>query len=568
MAWKKLPPIQITAPIMSLAAGHGRLWAGGAGGLASYESSTGWKLLIASLPLNAAASLAYAGGWLFAGSIEGIARSADNGITWQMTDTTGLPYPVSQILPAPTFKKDGNALAATLGGGVLRTETAGQTWKLANFGLLSFDVIALAWGAGETVLAATGDGIYRSTNGGRAWRAATGSEGISVSCLEFLPDGAALAAVEDGGFLRSPDGGATWQPAALKGIPRTAVATALFCAPDGALYCGVAESGTFRSTDGGTTWTELLPDAALSFTADEDRLYLAGENGIRVLQGDAITPLPDPRLHDLRFLLLQGDTPYVAGLHTGLWRWDVNENWQHLEDAPAPLTTLVQAPDGALVASGAEGISRSTDGGITWQNCLSGEAGLVARITFKADGTGFAGSADSTRLLRSRDHGVTWQPLEVPFGILRLAALQATATLLIAATYDSRRQLAQFWSSRDDGDTWQRGAEVKTNWAVVATCAQPPIITLGGMMFMQDLDATWLSYQIGRKGSGIRRLVSDGERTLLALTTTGFLRSKNLGESWTPLHDAPPEETILDIALTNGKIHLLLTDGRVWYRDL
>jgi len=86
-------------------------------------------------------------------------------------------------------------------------------------------------------------------------------------------------------------------------------------------------------------------------------------------------------------------------------------------------------------------------------------------------------------------------------------------------------------------------------------------------MVLLQADGTWGFRKVGEKGSGVRRLASDGE-TILVLTTTDVLRTLDRGLLWTIEPDLPPLDEILDLALGAGKLYLLLTGGRVWARPI
>ena len=73
----------------------------------------------------------------------------------------------------------GVILAGTDGGGVLRTINRGGHWYARNFGLRSYNVLALvwappapadAWPQWQMVFACTEEGIYHSPNAGRGWK--------------------------------------------------------------------------------------------------------------------------------------------------------------------------------------------------------------------------------------------------------------------------------------------------------------------------------------------------------------------------------------------------------------
>lgn len=576
--WRAWPPIVVATPVLALVAGPDGLWAGGVGGVAwqprereeraDRDDRDAWQAREAGLPLSAVAALAVADGWLLAGGAEGIARSRDGGRTWQRAVVPGDIDPVAAIAISPRFSEDGVALAATLGGGILRSDDAGQNWQPVTFGLHEWEVTGLAWGADEAVLAATTDGIYRSPNAGRAWRPADGTEGASVAAVAFLPDGSALAALETGGLLRSPDGGGSWEAdPGTEGIQ----GTVLLATSNGVLL-GTAGDGVLRSADGAAPWEPPRGDTAgeiLALAAGPSDLYAGTPDGL-IMSADAglsWRTVPPPPVHDLRQLRFAGGRLLVAGPHTGILRQRDGEGWEPLDQAPRPLSLLAATPSGPLFAAGPTGLARSLDQGASWEPVLPGEVGHVAHLSLRADGAGWAGAGDGTHLLRTRDGGAHWEPLPSPARNLPIAGVLATAGGLFVATHDPRQQTTQLWYSPDDGRTWRRGTQARIACPLVATLDQPPLLSLGGSVVPLAGPEAGTRRPVAPDTGGLRRLAAAGE-TLLALTTTGLYRSPDQGRTWALDDDVPPADQLLDMVATADEIVLLLTGGEVRSRRI
>ncbi len=577
--WQRFPPLALPSPVLALALGAGGIWVGGAGGVAWRDAGGEWEPRISGLPLLTVTALEYVSGQLVAGGTGGIARSQDGGKTWQKANLQEGVASITAFATSPNFAQDHTMLAATLESGILRTEDDGLNWHTVTFGLQSFEVIALLWAAGETVIAATVDGLYRSSNGGRAWRFVRESEGLSLAALALQPDGTLLAASESGEMLRSTDNGTRWQP--FGKLPAETQSTALWVTPSGTLLLGTTSHGLLRSSSNGTTWEEVLQETqpetskveplarktVLSFAANGKILYAGTSSDISVSVDDGITwrMLPYPPIHDLRRLVLLNDNLFVAGMHAGLLR-STAQDWQPLADLPYPVTGITVTPDGALLLSSLSSLHRSEDNGESWHTVIPGEPGNLAHFAFRPDGTGCAGSADGTYLFRTQDHGKTWQQLQSPFGILPLAALLLTADAFIAVNYDPRQYNAHIWRSLDSGTTWTREVEAQTTWPLVTTYASPALITLADTILLEEPSGKWKQI-VPQSGAALRRIVgSDG--TLFALSTAGLHRSADSGTTWTRDDTDLPTDEILDIGLHNSTLYLLLTDGRVWSRDV
>lgn len=568
--WTRYPPITLRSPVLAVLAGPGGLWAAGLGGIARYDDERGWNPPVTGLPLRSVSALAAAANVLLAGGDGGIVRSEDAGHTWSRCAIPSDIGPITAISPSPNVAQDGTVLAATLAGGIVRSTDTGRTWQRSSFGLPSQEVLAVAWGTGETVVAATAAGLARSPNAGRAWRPCPGTEGTVFTALATLRDGTMLAAPDTGQPLRSTGDHTIWTR--LSGPPDDIQPSALAATTDGAALLGTTH-GIWRSDDGGATWTTVSDVPTLSLSASATHVSAGTTTGVSRSSdgGQTWEVLPTPPLHDLRRLLIVDGAPLVAGTNSQPVIADHDGGWTPLATAPLPLIGLFTAPDGAIFGSSPDGLYRSADRGASWTPVLPGGDGSVTQMSFLPDGAGWAGLAADGALLRTGDSGQTWERLSAPFGVLPLVALQAvpgpsaSTPSLTAATYDERQQAVALWRSDDGGEHWRRGGDSFTPWPVVATSGAPPLVTIGATITVQQPDGTWRQSTVGQ--TGVRRVVSAGA-TLHALTGDGIWRSDNLGATWEHDDADLPADQIVDIALAAGIRYVLLVGGHLWSRPL
>jgi photosystem II stability/assembly factor-like uncharacterized protein len=566
-SWYSLPATPVSSPVMALASDKDSLWAGGVGGIAHFDGQV-WTVPTGHLPLSSVSALCLAGDILLAGGPEGVAFSQDRGQTWEMALQDTDFAPVSAFITVPGSVP--GLLAATFGGGVLRSEDGGKSWKHAGEGLENPDVLSLAWHADNIVLAATTAGVYRSTDGGRSWQAAPETDGQVISGVTFLPGDplAALAASATGPLYISRDTGITWEPFESTGRPEDAEINTLAAAPDGSLLAGTSV-GTLRSMDGGHTWEVLMEEGALCLHAVETALYAGLADGIAIYTTGRLERLPAPPLNDLRSLLYARGNLFAAGLQSGLWQW-TGETWRHFVSPTIYITAVSATPTGALLLAGTQALFRSIDDGQTWDCVYAGDT-PVDQITFRTGphpvGPGAAGSIEGQVLLVTADDGQTWEPVDLPFEGQPLAALNFQNTTLAAATYNPQSATARLWSSGDNGQTWRRGMEVSTNWGIINISEPPAFITLGGTMIIQQPGGAWRQSQVGPEGNGILRAGGDG-KNIIALTSEALLHTTDFGKSWAVVSGAPDTGDVYDLLVRDGKLYLLLASGQVMQLEL
>ena len=222
-------------------------------------------------------------------------------------------------------------LMGTVGGGIWRTEDAGQTWNNISDGFLKVGpvgALAVAPSNPSIVYAGTGsggvrgnvsvgDGMYRTTDDGATWEWLGLPESRHINRIWVHPSDPALVYVaalgsvfgpnEERGVYRTRDGGTSWEQVLY--VNEGTGAIDLMMSPDdpATLYAamwtserkpwtmrsGSTDGGVFKSTDGGDSWSKLtngIPDMigriglAIS-PAMPDRVYvlLEAEGDLRGL---------------------------------------------------------------------------------------------------------------------------------------------------------------------------------------------------------------------------------------------------------------------------------------------
>ncbi len=314
-------------------------------------------------------------------------------------------------------------------GGLAMSLDGGQTWQTQP-DLWSdnpvFDLLPVVREADLTLYAATRDGLFLSHDEGQTWTHESVRLPQATSFAVAQDDfGRVYVGLDDGGIyvkpsvepaetdfdnstqpdfdtLSQPEFG--WQRLADDDALNGAAVLSLAVSADSqTIYAGTSADGIFASRDGGQTW----------------RQQFAGEYA-----------------PNLAFNPAQAEMA-LASLRTQLVRtMDGGQTWETLpvDWAEDEIFSLVWLADGTIGAgTGASQIYRSVDNGETWLTGGTGlQGGAILDVTLTTQGRLLAGLW--TGLAVSDDDGLSWQRLDLPFGVPHSNALLATPDALWLAT--------------------------------------------------------------------------------------------------------------------------------------
>ncbi|HBL28776.1 MAG TPA: hypothetical protein DD490_18230, partial [Acidobacteria bacterium] len=331
---------------------------------------------------------------LYAGTRDGkVFRSVDAGAGWrEVTGDFPAGRPVDDLEVDPRNPAKAYAVVCDpeyhdkpAVGGLFRTVDAGRTWELLT-GLDTCQVndVAIDPRNPARLVAGTVLGIYQSTDGGTSWRAQAGTVRWSnVTEVRFHPGkpGTLYAVDDEAGFLRSTNDGATWS-ARNSGLPEPLPPlTGLTMAPGppAALFLQILslhDAPLYRSLDGGLTWSPAAKGLGgrtifgLAAGVSPSRVYAATEDGLFISSNQgrrwqaAATPLRFPRL----LVVPAGGAVIHAADSQGLLKsTNRGVTWEETNRGLPPLRveslTLAPATQDVLYATGVG--MHSLDGGAT-----------------------------------------------------------------------------------------------------------------------------------------------------------------------------------------------------------
>lgn len=251
----------------------------GAGLFKSSDNAQSWTEVNTGLTSANSNALLYAAGKHFLATQEGVYVSLDEGLSWVITDLSGIS--VSSLI------LKGTEIFAASTTGVYKSSDNGVNWSSVSTGLTNLNVRALAANATQ-IFAGTAGGVFVSTNNGTSWSAFnTGLSGFGLDILSLLTKGTDLfAGTQSGGVFKSSSTTAGWTNANFpNGYIRSIIEV------NGTIFVPAANV-LWSSADNGATWTQpdfISPIANFNtVTSVGDKLFVATN-----LVGVLVRPLND-----------------------------------------------------------------------------------------------------------------------------------------------------------------------------------------------------------------------------------------------------------------------------------
>ena len=319
------------------------------------------------------------------------------------------------------------------------------------------------------------------------------------------------------------------------GAPGPEVANeGLAVASDGQTSWLLARFGGLYRTQDGKIWEKLPVGIHSTFgyvtTTEPNVVFFAGQGSIgadgiwRSTNAGDTWELLAAGLTDLRPdgpVLARGpDEAYFLNRGQGLLRWDAaGRRWQEAGSQPevrpedGTWGTLSLAPDGVLFRAGTGLLARSDDKGESWEMLKApGESGEITGFTtlYTVTNTLYGTWGDLDRqLLRSRDAGETWEPVEgmIDFTPDYYAPQMVSGPAGMFMLVRSYSNPSYLFRSTDLGETWEVAppgvAEGVENVALDPTSGRIWLGVQGGVRsFMAD-DIQWLPATSLVSGAGL-----------------------------------------------------------------
>lgn len=219
--------------------------------LSSWSQQNFWQAtggLLANQDIRSLASNSH--GDLFAGTWTAgeVYKTTNNGDSWTVCSALPNPNPVLGLC----IDRHDHIFASVFLRGMARSTDNGVTWQMKNAGLTN---LATRWTLVDrqgNIWVGSEGGLFCSTDDGESWT----NKKPGVYGYMLMDSTGAIVAQENNGYggailYRSTNGGTSWSSVAIEGMGVNAVH------PDGSYWANSNDSKIFHSTDFGATWTDM-----------------------------------------------------------------------------------------------------------------------------------------------------------------------------------------------------------------------------------------------------------------------------------------------------------------------
>jgi photosystem II stability/assembly factor-like uncharacterized protein len=543
---------------------------------------------------------------------QGFWKSEDGGASWERKEN-GLP--IQNINNAAVDASGNGRIYAGTERGVYRSMNGGEAWSIASGGEMdttgSFLVATDPIMTSRVFAASIGDGVYRSASSGDTWL--TVNQGLPpLIWVDITVDpnvNTTLYLSSDAfGMFKSASSGDSWEQK-IEGLTNLNLRSFLAAPPfsSGGIYAGTTSGGFFRSSNSGELWTahgEGLPDADISSLANvgtEGGTILAGTEGegifLSVDGGDSFSPTAPPlSAHTVQCLAApRGEKMYAGMEQDGLFvSRDGGLTWHFSASGLGGATISALAVSSevpprlyAAPSGGENDLFSSSDSGITWELSQSGlPASTTVRDLWLAPAPGTVFAATDSGVFMSTDSGLSWEPRNSGFAqsVSRLEGTPLDPNLLYAVSSGIRKStdMGLTWAISDSGIV---GAPLcllisPTDPDTLYAGTKPAGPEGGGVYKSTDGGESWFA-----ANGGIPALESvfsldahpASSSIIFAATGSGIFRSPNAGETWflrnlgLPLNflpsdiliDASDPARILASSMTHG-VYMTANEAELW----
>ncbi len=496
------------------------------------------------------------GATAYAGTANGVFKTADGGIHWSAASDGLLDRSVSAL----EIRPGSNAFyVATSSGRVFTMGGANERWsELARPTEKPIHALGFDQAAG-LIYVATDKLVFRSADDGATWSSsAPTTERLLVRSMAVAPNGHVFVS-GGGGVYRSTDEASTFHLAT--DLPTSFSYAVMFDRLTGKLYAASREN-VFRSVDSGQSWRPL-PLLKPVMDPNNNRNYCDCSEVISLVS----TP------GGLMVTSYGGVVEYIESAG----EWKRLGNYAHQVSA----VVVLDGSPRRVLAGTRSGVIVKIDEASAWVYSNAGLAGaeIVDLAADPTDGKKMT-AAGSGRIFLTDDGGDTWRAArdlsygEWGFRAVAIAPLQPQT--MFAATD------RQIHKTVDGGLTWNSVPPLQDLFPGLALAPSDPatlyVAMSSSMKRSTDGGVTFTSLQGGLPLSyynfDVQAVAVDPVRstTVTAGTTSGIYRTGDGGERWSLVSPArvyvlaadPSNSSVIYGAQVGGGILKSIDDGNTW----
>jgi photosystem II stability/assembly factor-like uncharacterized protein len=553
-------------------------------------------------------------GQLYLGTADGhLFGSEDAGDHWHLVGRVGprLDSVVTAILVDP--RESRRLFAATwtrdssTGGGVFRSDDAGQSWRPAGLAGQSVRALVQAPSDPDRLVAGTLEGVFGSKDGGQTWQRLSPAADNELHNLDSVAVDPRHPEVLYAGTFHLPwkssDDGKTWNSIHTGMIDDSDVMSILVDRSDGQRIYASSCSGIYRSENGGELWAKIqgIPFSArrtpviLQDPADPAIIYAGTTEGLwksqnggtlwrRITSADwVVNALELPSDHRGRVVLGTEQLGVMVSDDGGEHFREANDGFDHRQIFAVAFDPGHSGRILAVLANAPEPVLATEDGGGSWAPLGPGlTMRSLKRIFASPDGwwatltEGGLSRYDAQRRSWARagtlDAAATAKPPS-PSGKLdpsdksaaRKAARGERALNLVVndMAFAETRWFAAtekgLLLSGDRGAHWKQlplGPLPDLPVASVRASADARslwVVSLRGLVFSSDGGRNWTWHDLPLGSGGALRLeLGPGQRerqTLVAVAHNGLFISRDAGDTWRQAAAGLPSAPVEDFAV-------------------
>jgi photosystem II stability/assembly factor-like uncharacterized protein len=488
-------------------------------------------------------------GTLFEGTVGGgVFESTDGGVVWFQPETEWQPttMDVRSILPVRT----GRLIIGTANNGIFYLNKGDTSWTQSAGNFSNTIVMSLCSGGDGEVYAGTTSGIFVSADTGATWSLDTSLGLLYVNELAVDDSGNIWAATMGGLFVKHHDSTAAWD---------TANSFASLCVSphgSGLVLVGLMGGNILWSTDAGSSWNWAGTNSGLPGEDVKSIIVAPGNKAYAATWGGGVFSSTDNgnSWHQANlsctkintFLVDSAGTLLVGTDAAGIFRsTDGGASWSGNDLINSTVISIGQFPDGKLILSANNGLYRSSDDGVTWNNLNAdywANTAYVEQWAFDKGGRAFG--VTPLGIYSSTDEGDTWSGPIAPNTSKAGGVITIDSSGTIYAAWDT------LFVSSNDGASWKPLWSGKAWIYSILSLANGDVFVgaATGVFRSTDFGNSWT--QVGPSCTVSWLVINSSGQIFAATYGGGVYVSRDSGATWAELNSGLPTNNIQSIAVT------------------